>query len=110
MGKKKNSKTNPSNLTNSDTEQADQASISTCDSLVTLVTTPPPNSLSAAVEYLQQQFTKMAKTLQYLTDKVIDLDTKLKSSTVTPNSLETMEATIREISATQQLIVTNQIP
>ena len=89
MGKKKNSKPNPSILPNSTTEQADQESISTCDSSITRATTPPPDgSLSAAVESLRQQFKKMAKTMQYLTDKVTELE-QLKSSTVTPNSIIT---------------------
>ena len=103
MGKKRNSKPN------STTEQADQASISTYDSPVTRATPPPPDSLSVAVESLRQKFTEIAKDLQNLTDKVTELDTKFESSTVTPNSSETMETKIRDISATQQSIVTDKI-
>ena len=110
MGKKKNSKPNPSTLPNSTTEQADQDSISTCDSSVTHATTPPPESLSAAVACLRKKFTGIEKALQILTDKVTELETNIESSTVIPNSSETMETTVSDISAKQQLIVKNTIP
>ena len=108
MGKKNNSKPNP--LSNSTTEQTDQDSISTCDSSVTHATTSPPESLSAAVEFLRKKFTGIEKALQILTDKVTELETNIESSTVISNSSETMETTIRDISAKQQLIVKNTIP
>ena len=110
MGKKKNSKPNPSTLPNSTTEQADQDSISTCDSSVTHATTPPPESLSDAVAFLRKKFTGIEKALQILTDKVTELETNIESSTVIPNSSETMETTVSDISAKQQLIVKNTIP
>ena len=56
ISKKKNSKTNPSTLTNSHTAQADQASISTFHSSVTPATTPSLDSISAAIEKLRQQY------------------------------------------------------
>ena len=90
MGKKKNSKSKLS-ATPYDHMEADQESTSTRDSSDLSDPTPPPDSLSASVEYLTKQFAHMATAMQNLTDQVTALDKKLISSTVTQNSSETME-------------------
>ena len=91
--KKETSTRNPSTITNDNTEQKDQASISTWNSSVVsaILSEAPPltKSLSETVQSLRVHFEAMSKNLGTLTaKKILEIESnqKLQSSTVTHNS------------------------
>ena len=110
MSKKKNSKSNLS-ATPYDYMEADQESTSTRDSADPLDPTPPPDSLSASVEYLKKQFANMATAMQNLTDQVTAIDKKLISSTVTTDFSKPSADQVLSTSETQSALtnVKNQL-